>query len=58
MPKGNSGYAVSPDNVIEMASAVERTDTIDRSACADYAREQFSLKKTAKDYFDLMQRIC
>jgi glycosyltransferase involved in cell wall biosynthesis len=56
--EGISGYVVSADNVIEMASAVERTDTIDRSACADYAREQFSLKKTAKDYFDLMQRIC
>jgi len=58
MPKEISGYAVSPDNVIEMASAVGRAETIDRSACADYAREQFSLKKTAKDYLDLMQRIC
>ena len=46
------------DNVTEMASAVGQTETIDRSACADYAREHFSLKKTAKDYFDLMQSIC
>jgi hypothetical protein len=58
MPKGISGYAVSPDNVTEMASAVGQTEIIDRSACADYAREHFSLKKTAKDYFDLMQSIC
>jgi hypothetical protein len=55
--KGISGYIVSPDNVTEMASAVGQTETIDRSACADYAREHFSLKKTAKDYFDLMQSI-
>ena len=56
--EGISGYVVSPDNLTEMASAVGLTETIDRSACADYARERFSLKKTAKDYLDLMQRIC
>ena len=46
--EGISGYVVSPDNVTEMASAVGRTETIDRSACADYARERFSLRKLLK----------
>jgi glycosyltransferase involved in cell wall biosynthesis len=56
--EGISGYVVSRDNVIEMASAVGQTETIDRSACADYTRERFSLRKSVKDYIYLLQFIC
>lgn len=56
--EGVSGYVVSQDKVIEMASAVEQTEKIDRSACADYAREHFSLKKTITSYLNLMHSMC
>jgi glycosyltransferase involved in cell wall biosynthesis len=52
-----SGYVVSQDNLMEMASAVERTETIDRSICADYVRERFSLKNTIEGYLKLLQSI-
>jgi len=56
--EGVSGYVVSQDNLIEMASAVERTEVIDRSACVDYVRERFSLKRTIEGYLELLQSIC
>jgi len=56
--EGVSGYVVSQDNLIEMTSAVKRTEAIDRSACADYARECFSLKKSVGEYLELLQSIC
>ena len=56
--EGVSGYVVSQDNLIEMASAVKRTEVIDRSACADYARERFSIKKSVQEYLELIESIC
>ena len=56
--EGVSGYVVSQDNLIEMTLAVKRTEAIDRSACADYARECFSLKKSVGEYLELLQSIC
>jgi UDP-glucose:tetrahydrobiopterin glucosyltransferase len=55
---GISGYVVPPDNLSAMASAVEQTETLDRCACADYAREHFSLKKCVEEYLALLQAIC
>lgn len=56
--EGISGYVVPQDNLIEMASAVEMAETLDRAACANYVRERFNLKKSVQKYIDLLQSLC
>jgi glycosyltransferase involved in cell wall biosynthesis len=56
--EGISGYVVSQDNLIEMTSAVKRTEAIDRAACADYAQECFDLKRSVEEYIHILQSIC
>lgn len=56
--EGISGYVVSQDNLLEMTSAVKRTETIDRAACADYAQACFNLKSSVEEYIVLLQSIC
>lgn len=56
--EGVSGYVVSQDNLFEMASAVKRTEAIDRVACANYAQEFFNIKESVEEYLKLLQLIC
>jgi len=52
-----SGYVVPPDDLNAMAAAVERTEKIDRSLCAAYAREKFNIEKSVDRYLELIQTI-
>lgn len=52
-----SGYVVPPDDLNAMATAVERTEKIDRSLCASYAREKFTIEKSVDRYLELIQTI-
>ena len=53
--EGVSGYIVPPDDRTALAEAIERTEQLDRSVCAAYARERFSLEKYGEAYLNLLQ---
>ncbi len=52
-----NGFIVTPDNVQEMAAAVERTKLIDRARCAVYAREQYTIAKSVEEYLGLFTSL-
>ncbi len=52
-----SGYVVPPDDLNAMAAAVERTEKIDRSLCAAYAREKFNIEKSVDRYLEMYSAI-
>ncbi len=54
---GLCGYIVPEDNLAEMASAVVHTEAFDRSACAQYAREHFSLEWCVQKYLELYRSV-
>jgi glycosyltransferase involved in cell wall biosynthesis len=55
--EGISGYVVPADDLAALAEAVQRTESLDRSRCAAYAREYFSLEKCVKEYIKLYTTI-
>lgn len=52
---GKTGFVV--DSIAEMAAAVEKIATINRSDCRDYAKEKFSHEKMIDAYEDAFEMV-
>jgi UDP-glucose:tetrahydrobiopterin glucosyltransferase len=54
---GVSGFIVPADDCEAMRAAVERTDLLDHTLCATYARERFQIGTCVEGYLALLQTL-
>lgn len=54
---GLNGAIVTPDQIHELATAIEQVATLDRSACAIHARTHFSMATCVENYLAFIKTI-
>lgn len=55
--EGIGGFVVPPDDINALSEAILRVNEIDRRACAEYARNHFSLDRMINTYIDYYKTL-